>query len=315
MSMSTEDRPVAKRANQATIDEWVSRIQAEMGEHRWGVFKIGDLLILAKEELSPSAYKKVVAGAGIKSESSTNNYVRVARNSDMRDPEVFKHLPTSVGALIAMASWKKEGMLAAVEEGVLTPEATRDELVNWRKAKEWPRQPKEPWEEDRAVFGQIIGNKRDAKDPEAERALNAFISMVNTQSENQRFLLLKSSVSNAPYRKSHTECRRYLLEGLLRQRLRSDPARFQEHCLGEVFGEFQGIRTLGFYGDWLLKLADPEYAEIRKHVPLTDDELQFLLDYRRLHEAAVEADKRAAEAQKEKAAARASEVRLLPAPA
>lgn len=313
--MSTENHPVPKRANQATVDEWIGRIQTAMGEHRRGVFQIGDLLVLAEEQLSKSAFKKVVAGAGIKSESSTNNYRRVARNKYMRDPEVFKHLPTSVGALIVMASWKKEGMLMAIKEGVLTPEATRDELVNWRKSKERPQKPNEPWEEDGVILGHIIGHKRDARDTAANDALHEFMNAANALSENQRFVLLDADKSQSRPRKSYTVARCEEIEVQLEDRLRRDPDGYHSNGLVAIFGEFEELGPLPFYKDWLSKLADTEYAELRKHVPLTEDELQFLLDYRRLHEAAVEADKQAAAAKKEKAAACAREVRSLPAPA
>ena len=76
--MATKDGEPAKRANQQTIDQWVSRIDETIGKQRRNVFEFGDLLLTAESELSKSALKKVYKASGLKSESNANNYMRIA---------------------------------------------------------------------------------------------------------------------------------------------------------------------------------------------------------------------------------------------
>ena len=63
--MAKKDAEPAKRANQQTIDQWVSRIDETIGTQRRNIFEFGDLLLSAESELSKSAFKKVLKASGL----------------------------------------------------------------------------------------------------------------------------------------------------------------------------------------------------------------------------------------------------------
>ena len=83
--MVKKDAESGKRANQQTIDQWVSRIDETIGAQRRNIFEFGDLLLAAEGELSKSELKKVLKASGLKSESNAYNYMRVAQKKHLRD--------------------------------------------------------------------------------------------------------------------------------------------------------------------------------------------------------------------------------------
>ena len=131
--MTKKNDEPAKRANQQTIDQWISKIDETIGSHRRNIFEFGDLLLAAESELSKSAFKKVLKASGLRSDSNANNYMRVAECKHLRDPKIQNHLPSTLGVLIDLAgpNWGPKAIKMAIEEGVLHPGAQRAKLKKW----------------------------------------------------------------------------------------------------------------------------------------------------------------------------------------
>lgn len=135
--MAKKDAEPAKRANQQTIDQWVSRIDETIGTQRRNNFEFGDLLLSAESELSKSAFKKVLKASGLKSDSNAYNYMRVAEKKHLRDPDIIDHLPSTLGVLIDLAgpNWTVGALKTAIKEGVLNPSTERGKLKKWYEKK------------------------------------------------------------------------------------------------------------------------------------------------------------------------------------
>ncbi len=258
-----------KGSNQATVDEWIEKLEAAMGQHRQGIFEIGDILNLAEEQLSKTAFQKVVKNSGVRSVSTANNYQRVARNPSLRDPRIFPHLPTSVGTLIDIASWSEKVLLGAIAYKILTPEVTRTRLATWAKrimADEPP--PKGP-KKDGAIVAYLQVNV-DTKSDE----IHNFVREFNKKSHNQKFILLFKRNKFHSYTRFDFLCR------WLEEFLEENRALFDELEMEAVFGPFSEWNSPFYMGEWVAKLIDPQNAEIRSAIPLSQDELAFMVEYR-----------------------------------
>jgi hypothetical protein len=133
------------RKNTVPVSEWVDRISALITKTRETVFEIGEALAQAKEQLTQKNYKELLARLPM-SKSTADNYIRAASSSILRDPNITKHLPNGVGALIDVAAWKDDDIKNAIDEGVMKPDAERGTLSKWinRQYKDdYKRRPKE----------------------------------------------------------------------------------------------------------------------------------------------------------------------------
>ena len=122
----TGDTP---RSNKKSVEDWISAIDELIGKQKRTVFEIGDLLIQAEAELS----KKNFGNVGLRSKQTANNYMRVARAEHLRKPDMFKRLPTSVGALIDLAAWEDREIEFGLRDGVIHPQSERAKLRQWRQ--------------------------------------------------------------------------------------------------------------------------------------------------------------------------------------
>ena len=108
----TGDTP---RSKKKSVEDWISAIHELIGKQKRTVFEIGDLLIQAEAELSKKNFGNVAKASGLRSKQTANNYMRVARAEHLRKPDMFKRLPTSVGALIDLAAWEDREISLACE--------------------------------------------------------------------------------------------------------------------------------------------------------------------------------------------------------
>jgi hypothetical protein len=60
--------------------------------------------------------------------------MRVARDEFLRRPEIFKHLPVAVGALIDLAAWSNSEIKEAIRQKIIHPQSERAKLRQWRGA-------------------------------------------------------------------------------------------------------------------------------------------------------------------------------------
>jgi hypothetical protein len=120
------------RPEKRSVEEWVSEIDKLIGNQKRTVFEIGDLLIRAEEDLSKKNFGVAVKASGLKSRQNANNYMRVARAQHLRQPEIFKHLPTCVGALIDLAAWTDREIQFGLRDGVIHSQCERTKLQKWR---------------------------------------------------------------------------------------------------------------------------------------------------------------------------------------
>ena len=126
--VATGDTP---RSKKKSVEDWVLAIDELIGKQKRTVFEIGDLLIQAETELSKKNFGNVAKASGLRSRQNANNYMRVARAGHLRKPEVFKHLPTSVGALIDLAAWSEREVTEAVRTKIIHSQSGRDKLRKW----------------------------------------------------------------------------------------------------------------------------------------------------------------------------------------
>ena len=133
--MATQKKQTKSNSNKRLPEEWASQFDEKLAAQRRSIFELGDLLILAKDELSKSDFAKAVKSSGLNSISNANNYIRVAESVILKDKDFQKHLPMTVGALIDLAAWKKDEIGAAIKDGVLHPSAERAKLRAWKEVR------------------------------------------------------------------------------------------------------------------------------------------------------------------------------------
>ena len=143
----------SSEAPRRTVDEWVSVIDKLVGRQKLAVFDIGDTLVLAKGALSKKEFSKVVRDSGLKSKQNANNYMRVAQAEHLRKPDVFPHLPTSVGALIDLAAWDEGPFGEGIRTGIIHPQCQRKQLQKWLHW--WYFRP--PVKQPPAKTAQVVG--------------------------------------------------------------------------------------------------------------------------------------------------------------
>jgi hypothetical protein len=102
------------RSKKRSVEDWVLAIDELVVNQKRTVFEIGDLLIQAEAELPKKHFLNVVKASGLKSKQTANNYMRVARAPHLRKPDIFKHLPTTVGALIDLAAWSENELAEGI---------------------------------------------------------------------------------------------------------------------------------------------------------------------------------------------------------
>lgn len=133
--MATQKKQTKSNSNKRSPEDWASQFDEKLAAQRRSIFELGDLLILAKDELSKSDFAKAVKSSGLNSISNANNYIRVAESVILKDKDIQKHLPMTVGALIDLAAWKKEEIGAAIKDGVLHPSSERAKLRAWKEVR------------------------------------------------------------------------------------------------------------------------------------------------------------------------------------
>ena len=121
------------RPKKRSVEDWVLAIDELIGKQKRTVFEIGDLLIQAETELAKKPFSNAVKASGLRSKQNANNYMRVARAEHLRKPDIFKHLPASVGALIDLAAWGDREIDFGLQNGVIHPQSERAKLRQWRQ--------------------------------------------------------------------------------------------------------------------------------------------------------------------------------------
>ena len=116
-----------------SVEDWVLAIDELIGKQKRTVFEVGDLLNQADAQLSKKHFRDVVKSSGLRSKQNANNYMRVARAAHLRKPDIFKHLPTSVGALIDLAAWENREIQFGLRDGVIHPQSERAKLRKRRQ--------------------------------------------------------------------------------------------------------------------------------------------------------------------------------------
>ena len=140
-----------------TVEEWVSAIDELIGQQKRTVFDIGDMLIRAETELrSKKKFRDVVKASGLKSKQNANNYMRVARAGHLRNPDVFPHLPTTVGALIDLAAWDDGPFGEGIRMGIIHPQSQRNQLKKWLHWWYFRTPIKQPPDNTAQVVGYIV---------------------------------------------------------------------------------------------------------------------------------------------------------------
>jgi len=303
--MAKKDAEPAKRANQQTIDQWVSRIDETIGTQRRNIFEFGDLLLSAESELSKSAFKKVLKASGLKSDSNAYNYMRVAQCKHLRDPEIIDHLPSTLGVLIDLSGprWEPKALKLAIKEGVLNPSAQRVKLKKWYDNKldigSGKKELKDLWAEsdDAKVIGFIIGRKNDGLEYEHifkedvhysfkkgytfytnENGVETnFYKISSGDNQTSLFLCKHPLPSYSEIYFSSIEKRVILL-------YREDERdQYLEDGMNEIFGEFESLeRNLTgslFQYERLKKMLEPKHLKIREKLSITQSEFDFMMQY------------------------------------
>ena len=119
------------RPKKRSVEDWVLAIDELIGKQKRTVFEVGELLIQADAELPKKHFRDVVKASGLRSRQNANNYMRVARAEHLRKPDIFKHLPTSVGALIDLAAWSEREVTEAIRTKIIHPQSERNKLRKW----------------------------------------------------------------------------------------------------------------------------------------------------------------------------------------
>jgi len=86
----------------------------------------------------------------------------------LRKPEVFKHLPLTIGVLIDLAAWPRDQVGNAIAQGILHPHAERNQLKKWRRNQGYVNGPTKLPPPDTRVVGYIMC---DVKTYTIERAM------------------------------------------------------------------------------------------------------------------------------------------------
>lgn len=136
---------MASRKNTVPVSEWVTRINALITKTREAIFAIGEALTRAKEQLTKKDYKELLVRLQM-SQSTADNYMRIASRPIFREPTITKQLPNGVGALIDIAAWNDDDIKNAISEGVMKPNAERGTLNKWinlQYKEDYKRRPKE----------------------------------------------------------------------------------------------------------------------------------------------------------------------------
>jgi hypothetical protein len=125
---TTENLPPS---NKRSVLDWAEKFDELLLREKKIVFEIGDALIAAQEELTKKGFLEAIAKSGLKMKTTALNYMRVAQAEILRTPEVQKHLPSGVGALIDLAAWTPDEIDRAIKNDILHPQSQRKPLQKW----------------------------------------------------------------------------------------------------------------------------------------------------------------------------------------
>lgn len=139
-----------------TVEDSILKIDELIGQQKRTVFEIGDLLVSMQAEMPKSHFRNAVKGSGLRSMQTANNYMRVAKAEHLRKPDVFPHLPTTVGALIDLACWKDWPIERAIQNRIIHPQSERSKLRKWLHEFDLPPKVKQKSVETDQIVGYIM---------------------------------------------------------------------------------------------------------------------------------------------------------------